>query len=57
MPEVLQAKTEDTTDESEEDNDIHLLIATDEPDSFTSYEELAERYKAWMNYEHHDDSY
>ena len=38
------------------DPDLHLLMSTHQPDNYTSYEELAHRYKSWIE-EDCDDVY
>ena len=41
----------------ESDEDIHLLMSTDGPDSYTSYEEFANRYQLYFNHEDNDAYY
>ena len=36
---------------SQPDEDVHLLMSTDEPDSYTSYEEFAYRFRNYLNYD------
>ena len=49
--------TVDNSDDQAADPDLHLLMSTDEPDNFTSYEDFAERYKAFMYFNDDDDDF
>ena len=40
---------------SQPDEDVHLLMSTDEPDSYTSYEEFAYRFRSYLNYDEDHD--